>query len=346
VSHLNYKILEIFEAVIYFESTDLFSNYLKFFASKRLQNQGFPSGVETGAQKQAYCDEVNDLMGFEHEKMKLVPDKIVLNKPTQQVQKLLQNGIIGKLSQGSHKSSIIYISSGEELSAVNERGDITIDDWFLIAPTVLQLRVKKRHSFVPPNNSVNMVVSAFTTSQSRIKMDFDLRKIEANGCRLAYTDTDSMVTLVNSENPAAHGLTLKNVFGCYKDELEGRRATAFYSISSKNYAIEYVDKDGNAGSILHVRGFSLKSRYAQKTLNSARLKAFALALLEGEARSINVPQFSIRTDKFRVLRTHYFIKRYGNQISSKRYIIPNSSRKQTQSLPFGFSRGMLERALQ
>ena len=342
---LGYEITAIYECVAYTEFTPLFEDFFRLFLSYRMRNSGFPQGADTAEQRLSYCETMNRVLKFDNEYTRITPEMVTLNKAEQLFFKLVMNSLLGKFGQNNHRTEVKLINNRDELAAVYNRADYEIANWNFVGPTVMQLRVRKKAQFVALNRSAYLPIAAFTTSKARVLQDRDMRAALARGLIPYYTDTDSFVFLCKKSQP--HGLPLSSFSGDYKDEMEGRRIVAFFALGSKNYTVIYLEEDQvTAGSIVHVRGFTLKSRFCSSVLNSELLGEFAISLLEGKPKSLKVVQFNLRTHSAtRMINTRYMSKEYRNNFPLKRFIVPGSRFKLTQTLPFGFDAKMLADAL-
>lgn len=244
--------------------------------------------------------------------------------------------------------------------------DPTLDilSWDLVTPTMMQMRTKKKAAFVPMSRSSCAIISAWTTSSARVEMDADLRAALGRGCIPMYCDTDSWMMLVR--NGEDHGFKISPFYNDYKSEIPAcMKVTSVFTIGPKNYCLRCAkehdksrgpeelckeckehERKGNYKDIMHVRGFSLKSRYVRDLLTPARVGSFARSVLTGEGKCVRVAQFALRTRReTRRIRTLYYVKRYRNNYPSKRVIIENSRFRLKQSLPYGFTQAMLNAAL-
>ena len=83
-----------------------------------------------------------------------------------------------------------------------------------------------------------MVINSSVTSLARIYLDQSLRLLQANGCSLIYSDTDSVV--FRCKKGVDPGLKVHpSIFGSFKNEVaEGQRIKLFVTMGAKNYSYE------------------------------------------------------------------------------------------------------------
>lgn len=91
VEKLNYKVLDIYEAVIYTKTANIFARFFKIFSSFRLRYSGWPSGCDTQEQKELFCLQMNAAMGFDEECLKIYPHMITYNTAQKDFWKTLLN---------------------------------------------------------------------------------------------------------------------------------------------------------------------------------------------------------------------------------------------------------------
>jgi hypothetical protein len=91
VEKLGYKLLDIYEGVIYTESANLFSRFFKVFSAYRLMFSGFPAGCETEKEKEDYCAAMNEAMGFDNTCLRVEPHMITYNTAQKDFWKTLLN---------------------------------------------------------------------------------------------------------------------------------------------------------------------------------------------------------------------------------------------------------------
>ena len=77
------------------------------------------------------------------------------------------------------------------------------------------------------SNQTNVVIAAFVTSQARLKLYSELRKI---GKDLVYCDTDSVFYIKGNYTPL-----LGDYLGMFTNEIDGNEIVEFVSGGPKNY---------------------------------------------------------------------------------------------------------------
>jgi hypothetical protein len=248
---------------------------------------------------------------------------------------------LGKFGQNNYRTNVSYISSREELSTLYHQPDIDFLSWDLITPDVMQVRTRKKKEFNMPSRSANLVIAAFVTSAARIEIDSDMRAAMDRGGQICYQDTDSLI--VNFPKGVPHGFNISPFYNDFKSEIDGYEVVAFFCMGSKNYLLILRSlEDGSMTEIVHVRGFSLRSRHAKNVINSECVSRFVHAALEGESLAKYVPEFRLIADRRdRLMRTRYNVKCYRNNYPTKRVIVRNSRFQKVQTLPYGYSVEML-----
>jgi hypothetical protein len=116
-----------------------------------------------------------------------------------------------------------------------------------IRPEVFMVSYKKRDEFVSSHPKYNIVLSLLTTAAGRMKLyEYMDAVVNAPGCELLYTDTDSVFILYpKGQCPIKCG----DFLGEMSDQYEDHRVLAYYSTGSKSYALKLQHKQ--TGKIEH-----------------------------------------------------------------------------------------------
>ena len=137
------------------------------------------------------------------------------------------------------------------------------------------------------NGKVNIFVAAFTTCLARLKL---YKELDKAGEQVIYYNTDSVVTLIDDNDPTQHRPTLHDFLGGFTNELFDKKTginhhiVEFASAGPKNYG--YEREDGKREC--KVKGFSLNAEGTQY-LN--------YELLKNVLNEIQDPQYNPTTGK-------------------------------------------------
>lgn len=106
-------------------------------------------------------------------------------------------GLLGKFGQDtSTKVSTIAISSQKELDDLFWKEDVTIEDYIVMSPHVVEVSVKNKSSFNRPNLKSNAIIAAHVTSYARIEMDRAIRILLAQNISIYYSDTGKLLRYI------------------------------------------------------------------------------------------------------------------------------------------------------
>lgn len=137
------------------------------------------------------------------------------------------------------------------------------------------------------SRSTNVVVEAFTTTQTRLKIYECLNRL---GPRVFYYDTDSMIYV---SRPVMYDLPSASMMGELTDKLDDKGVGTFISIflsgSTKFCAYEYVKPDGTKDYFCEIKGIILNFS-AKPKLNFKSIRD----IIEGSVENIVVESLSIR----------------------------------------------------
>ena len=107
-----YVVLNLHEVWHWEETTDeLFKEYVDTFLKIKQEASGYPTWCVTDEQKQRYVDDY-----YEHEGIRLDPDKIEYNPGLRFLAKLMLNSLWGKL--------LVFIKREPSLAQLVERGTV------------------------------------------------------------------------------------------------------------------------------------------------------------------------------------------------------------------------------
>ena len=114
---------------------------------------------------------------------------------------------------------------------------------------------RKKKPFIKEHDTSSVGMSLFTTAAARVRLFEAMAKVEDSGCKLLYTDTDSLIFAVpeGKENPLKTGKLLGELTDEYPDE----EIVEYYSPGPKQYMLILQDKKGNRRHIMKIRGLTL-----------------------------------------------------------------------------------------
>ena len=275
-----YKVLKIHEVWHFPEHTDeLFKDYVNTFLKMKQEASGYPKECVTDEQKQHYNDEY-----YEHEGIRLDPNKIEYNSGMRSLAKLMLNSLwgmlffivcncntlvtfyrsltvisspgtryefhfcmfIGKFAQRSNLTKVKMMGPKGFFDLLHS-SEFEVSDARLVNDDTVEVHYKSVGEFAEQNDKVNVVIAAFTTAYARLKL-YDLLDLLQE--RVLYYDTDSVIYVHEPGKPEP---PLGNYLGDLTDELNGDYITSFVSGGPKNYA--YRTKNGKTDT--KVRGITL-----------------------------------------------------------------------------------------
>ena len=347
-----YQILKIHEVWHFPVRTgELFKEYVDTFLKIKQEASGYPKDCVTEEQKQAYIDEY-----YEHEGIRLEPEKIEHNPGLRSLAKLMLNSLWGMLYKiylflsYSHnprvnRSNIVH--GGKNffifLGKFAQRSNLTktemvrepcrffellygdtyeVCDARMVSENMVEVQYKNIEEFAEQNNKVNVVIAAFTTAYARLKL-YDLLDLLQE--RVLYYDTDSVIYVHKPGEPEP---PLGNYLGDLTDELNGDYITSFVSGGPKNYT--YRTKNGKTDT--KIRGITLDYAATGK-LNHAVVRDLVHLHVncETEAKvTVDMPFKITRDKKEKTIVTKKMRKDY-RLVYDKRVITDNY-----ETLPYGF----------
>ena len=187
------------------------------------------------------------------------------------------------------------------------------------------------------DSSLQVVVYSFVTAHARISMLEDMKWLMQQGCRIFYSDTDSIIFFCPRDKLKLVNSCLRvgsPAYGAYKSETRSPIST-FVTLGPKNYA--FVTKDGQ--SEVKTRGFTLNNAAALEVLNQDSMRDLLRSWLRGQKEFLNVMSTRIKINrKEHSLHTETFEKIYKNDNFDKRSIRLDGEKNPlpfVETAPFG-----------
>ncbi|KAI1710635.1 DNA polymerase type b, organellar and viral domain-containing protein [Ditylenchus destructor] len=229
----------------------------------KVEASGWPSNVKSDADKDQYIAAYKERYGISLNKAELDKGK---NAGMRFISKLCLNSLWGKFSMRNELAKNEVVTNAGDF--YEKLFDPTLDVRSIIPVTFgktksMRLVYKKKKDFIEEHSVSNVVISLWTTSAARLELYRHMRTVDdAPGCRLLYTDTDSVVyEHPEGFNPLKSGEFLGEMTMEYDDS----RIQKWACGGPKQYAMELEKLDD--GSIWHkikVRGMTLDDRNSKE----------------------------------------------------------------------------------
>ena len=332
-----YRILEMievwdFDRSMQFDSGDpdsgLFTADINYWLKKKVESSGWPEGVTTDEQKDAYIEDY-----YQKEGIRLDKDKIKYNSGRRLIAKLFLNTLWGKFGQRSNQTTVEFITDADHYFEILENGELEITGGIIISQEMVSVHYKRRQDCVPVANNTNPILASFVTAYGRLRLYSCIKKL---GPRLAYGDTDSVLY---TTGPGEQELPTGPYLGDLTNEVSaGRHITEFVSSGPKSYSYKVVDdvtgelKKCNT----KMKGIGLTDT-TQDLLQFQAIKEQVDNFLEGREEPVVVPIQQIRCKGLGNVVTVHTEKRY-KAVYNQRVPVPDSYR----TVPFGYQGPLLQ----
>ena len=265
-----YRISKVYQICHFPEKKDdLFVKFILHMLKGKLEASGFPSGVETQLQKEAYVETVLKKTG-----VALDIKKIKYNSAVRGYCKLKLNSLWGKYAQNPFKKCVTEIvDEYEKMMEINQKiidkkivvnnmysfqhtaGNDAEDDGAYDGDddtTVLVDYQKSRHHTEVPICS-NPILASFVTAYGRIKLYQSLKII---GRSLTYTDTDSAYYSEENDEITSR-LDIGENLGQMKDELSpGNHIITQICLAAKTYGYITLKPEKGVTQVVKNKGFT------------------------------------------------------------------------------------------
>ena len=218
-----YEITKIHSAVAYKRFKGLMKDYVGNFIKMKIEN----SGIKT----QPECDEINEYhtrLGFTFE---IKPEDTADNPGLRQVAKICLNSLWGKFGQRCGKNEYDFFFDYNDLIKQIINNDKICDfHWDIVGENCVELQYKEKEDMFIESDYISEVTAVFTTANARVRLYRMLDWLDPS--QVAYCDTDSVLFIVNKNNPKhkdiqyncqlPNGLEFGKGLGQLEDEFDGK----------------------------------------------------------------------------------------------------------------------------
>jgi hypothetical protein len=211
-------------------SGGLFAQYVNMFLKLKQESSGYQSWVRTEEDQDKYIADYRRAEGISLDKA-----SISKNAGQRTLAKLKLNSMWGKWAQNQTETQTTHVSSEKEFYELSTSPGIEVTNLTFPNDDVVWVSWKHSDENLPTRKNVNVAVTAYVTTQVRLKLYMYLSEL---GESVLYCDTDSVIYVHKV------GMTQKVKTGDYlgdlTDELEefgaGSYLEEYVSGGPKNYA--------------------------------------------------------------------------------------------------------------
>ena len=305
----------------------LFTDYINTFLKLKAEASGYPEGIRSWDEQQAYIKKFQ-----QHEGIELDPTLIEFNPGLRSLAKLALNSFYGKFGQRTNMKKSVFIREPHLVYKLLSDYTKKICDMHVMNEDMAIVEYTDIDEFKPQDRKTNVMISALCTTYARLKL---WEVLNRTGNRVLYHDTDSVIYTYTPESihpptgsflgELTNELSCKDV-GCSGCE-QGHWIVEFVGCGAKNYAYKL-----NTGQVVcKVRGFSLNYSASQVVnMNSMRQ-----VLHEWHNQKESPPMTTYKT---MISRDKYSTRVYAHQMA-KSYGVVYNKRVVSQdysTLPYGY----------
>ena len=295
------------------KQVDLFTEYVNTFLKIKQEASGYPHWVKSDSDQDKY---INDYLV--NEGILLDKNKIQVNPGLKALSKLLLNSQWGRYAMNTDKNKCKFITKPFQLYNIMNTDQFVVNDVVFPNDEICICYYKDAKDMHTGSNQTNVVIAAFVTSQARLKLYSELRKI---GKDLIYCDTDSVFYIKGEYNPI-----LGDYLGMFTNEIDPSEGNEieFCSAGPKNYS--FILDTG----ITHtkVKGFDLNYA-ASKKIDFEKIRD--IVQNQTEHKTISLLQSNIKRNKSNWTVETNNIEKIYRLVYDKRIILPNLT-----TIPFGY----------
>ena len=326
---LGYEIIKWFE-LHHYEKTDfILKYYSKILYALKLQNSGFPPGVNTYDQKVQYCQNINEAMQFSDE-FKLDLNNVCLNEGQKNFFKSMLNNFYGKFSQNSNYTQTNFVNSHNQLMNLFQNNDVV----GIYNINEFNLQVEFRPTKIPTNKQSCIYVGGQITSYARIIVYDYIMDLVNQGARI-YSVINDAIFYSLPEN-VLDPLPFSNVCGHFKPVVDpSKTIISYFSLGNCNYSFLTQNNDGSLEQTIKVKGLTLSNFSNKNSITTDMFENFIDEHFSQNMRNILVKQQKIRVDKeTKQFQLKFQNFTFDNDPHLKRFI-PNINLT-IETYPYGF----------
>jgi len=233
-----YRVVELWELFVYRERQPIFRSFYTRLARMKLESEGFPPSLPP-AERASYVAKLNAVMPG----LQLDVGRVARNEGRRQFAKDTSNAGLGKFSQSDLKARSVYVSSYEEMCKwAFDSPHLKLKTINPLSEHLAEVNVEPRDELLGYHKNTQVVIYAFVTAFARISMMRDMREMMRLGCRLYYTDTDSIIFDCPAADRSLDALEERlnigsSAYGAYKYETP-TEIVSFASPGPKIYSLQ------------------------------------------------------------------------------------------------------------
>ena len=351
---MGYEVEEIHEIRHFEEGTkSLFKGYVAKFLKIKQEASGFPdwvlkpeslkSDIPNGYTREQILaiteEDRKDLYIHLYEEgqgILLDKTKITYNPGMRAIAKLCLNSLWGKFGQRTNMGKCEIISTKDEFMEIIYNPTYENIQWLDIAQDKIQISYVLKDEYVENDFNTNMAVACFTTSRARMRLYEEALK--PLNRQVLYFDTDSVVYVVDKNNPEHIKLKNGDLLGEWTDELEGDKMIGkFVSGGPKNYSYELLDTNGKTKYKTKVKGFTLNKETSGLINHNSIIDVIEESLMSGntEDNKIVANWYGIKRVANNGLENVSMKKRYGLCYTKRAICLPDKDGNY-DTRPFGW----------
>ena len=302
------KIIEVYHFPEEQRKKGLFAPYIDKWYRIKTEASGWPAWCTDDEKKERFIQQFKAREGIDLRREELNKGA---NPGLRSLAKLMLNSMWGKFGQRPNKTQCAHMTSPQEFHEFLESDRYVIQKIQLLPdrknPTkideeAVDIFYTLRQEDQEINGKCNIFIAAFTTCWARLKLYEELKKGQE---QILYYDTDSILLVIDHNNPTHYRPTTGDYLGELTDELwdkkkkEFRTIREFSSAGPKNYG--YIQDDGKQEC--KVKGFSLNTE-GSKQLNYTILRNNVI----NEIQDPQIIQGQVVRRKYPIKRSHKIVR--------------------------------------
>ena len=320
----SFEILEIYH---YSTRKAFMKPFIRILALEKIKASGWPSGLETEAEKEDYLDKINTFYETLGTELQLYKSHIQFNKEKRQFIKNQLNSLLGKLAQGANELSLRTVTHHRDLWHACESKDKPLYDFQILGNSCLLYQQNLRPG---ENKRGNSIVYAMITARGRVLMFNQMDFLEKLGCSIYAVSTDC-IAFSRKKHTLLPTHLIGDLFGQFKKEYSN--ICSYLSLGPRNYNVIYKNDNGQEESVIKVSGLMVCAGNVEK-VNWQFYKQMVSDFLEGKETEADIAQE-------RVSKSHEIIKTVSTKYKLRSCVYSSRSivrlNEEVSTLPYGYT---------
>ena len=163
---LGYEVQYIYEVWHFKETCEgLFRDYVNTWLKIKQEASGWPAGVKTEEERQAYIEDY-----YKHEGIRLEYDNIQTNPGLRTLAKMMLNSMWGKFGQRLNKTQVQEFDDPQAFHWFLDTDSLDVRHVSIMNDQMVEVHYQHQKEDIPVSPNLNIFIACFTTCWARLKL--------------------------------------------------------------------------------------------------------------------------------------------------------------------------------